>query len=386
MSSQASSRRYRLEFELDAKIKDLNLTSRQASNFIFKIWLDFFKSSSWYFSSSWLVAISLAEYNDIDDNVLAYDDQSDSFDDYNQNVEIAQDVNFLTLAEASTITHSCNHCSDIFTSRNQLFKHLRNACWFDISEQADYTIFVIKLSSIVSTSQENSNVEVFREKTVNRRVIQSIVRFDEINSDYAFREYQYDQATVKLNNNIENIKICIDIDCLVTMIDRKFLTQLLLDVSMQKLASSIFMRDVRDKIVKSDEYMLVSMFFDDLLKSNQTTIDVIEAKMHFIDDFATNMLLANDVIYSQNIKIDFEKRRLIIIKCENLRVSIEIFSRTTSHVKRIIRFRQAYILMFNDLTKMSVIYHDSLFDDRNFLFESHCQYDLEYDDDVYAHY
>ena len=59
MSSQASSRDFRLELELDAKIKDLSLTSRQASSFTFKTWLDFFKSSSWYFSSSWLVAINL---------------------------------------------------------------------------------------------------------------------------------------------------------------------------------------------------------------------------------------------------------------------------------------------------------------------------------------
>ena len=327
----------------------------------------------------------LTEYNDIDDNVFAYDDQSDLLDDYNQNVETAQNVNFLTFAEANTTTHNCNHCNDTFTSRNQLFKHLLNACWFDTSEQTDHAISVIKLSSTVSTSQENSNVETSREKTINRRDIQSIVRFDETNSDYAFREYQYDQATIKLNNNIEDIKICIDIDCFVIMIDRKFLTQLLLDVSMQKLASFISVRNVRDKIVKSDEYMLVNMFFDDLLKLEQTITDVIEAKMHFIDDFASNMLLANDVIYSQNIKIDFEKRRLIVIKCESFRVSIEIFSRITSHVKRIIRFRQTYILMSDDLAKMSIIYHDSLSDDRDFLFEFHCQYDLEYDDDVYVH-
>ena len=62
MSSQTSSRRCRLELELDAKIKSLSLTSRQVSSFTFKTWLDFFKSSSWYFSSSWLVAISLVSW------------------------------------------------------------------------------------------------------------------------------------------------------------------------------------------------------------------------------------------------------------------------------------------------------------------------------------
>ena len=340
----------------------------------------------------------LSEYHDTDDSVLSYENQSDLLDDYSQNVEIAQDVNFLSSAtEVNTDTHSCNHCSSIFTSRNQLFKHLRIACWFsDTSEHADHAVSIIKLtfSFIVSISQRSSNAKILHEKTyefahafssVNRRVIQSIVRFDETNSDYAFREYQYDQATVKLDNSSENIKICIDIDCSVIMIDRKFLTQLLSNVSVQKLASSIFVRSVNDKIVKSDEYMLVSMSFDEMLKFEHAIIDVIEVEMHFIDDFAINILFVNDVIYSQNIKINFEKRHLIIIKCENLRMSIDVFSRITSHVKRIIRSRQTYILQFDDFAKIFVTYHDSFSDDRDFLFESHCQYDLDYDDDVYAH-
>ena len=169
------------------------------------------------------------------------------------------------------------------------------------------------------------------------------------------------------------------------MTDRKFLIQLLFNVFVQKLASSISVRSVNDKIVKSNEFMFVSMTFDEMLKSKHKIIDVIEIEMHFIDDFATNMLFANDVIYSQNIKIDFEKRRLTIIKCENFRVSIDVFSRAISHVKRIIRSRQTYILQFDDFAKILVTYHDFFSDDRDFLFEFHCQYDLEYDDDVYVH-
>ena len=59
MSNQASSRKCRFEFEFDVKIKNLNLTSKQVSNFIFKVWLDFFKINSWYFSNFWLDAINL---------------------------------------------------------------------------------------------------------------------------------------------------------------------------------------------------------------------------------------------------------------------------------------------------------------------------------------
>ena len=350
----------------------------------------------------------LSEYQNIDDDVFLYENQLNLLDDYSQNAEIAQDVNFLTsVTEINTDAHNCTHCNNIFTFRNQLFKHLRIACWFfsDTFEHVNHAILhdnftishadhVVSIIKLLFSFTVSIFIEIFRKEiyefshvffSVNRRVIQFIVRFDEINFDYVFREYQYNQIIVKLDNNIENIKICIDIDCFVIMIDRKFFTQLLFNVSMQKLISFIFVRNVNDKIVKSNEFMFVNMTFDEMFKSKREIIDVIEIEMHFIDDFAINMLLANDVIYSQNIKIDSEKRRFIIIKCENLRVSIDMFSRVISHVKRIIRFRQTYILQFDDFAKIFVTYHDFLFDDKNFLFEFHCQYDLDYDDDVYAH-
>ena len=350
----------------------------------------------------------LSGYQDTDDDVPLYENQSDLLDDYSQNAETAQDVNFLTSAtEISTDAHNCTHCSNIFSSRNQLFKHLRTACWSlsdtfehvshavlhdDLTvSHAGHAVSIVKLSSSLTVSIfiEISRKEIYELShafaSVNRRVIQSFVRFDEVNSDYAFREYQYDQTIVKLDSSIESIKICIDIGCSVTMTDRKFLTQLLFDVFVQKLVSSISVRGVDGKIVKSDEFMLVNMTFDEMLKSKRETTGVIEVEMHFIDDFAANMLLANDVIYSQSIKIDSEKRRFTIAKCEKFRVSIDVLSRAISHVKRIIRSRQTYILQFDDFAKIFVTYHDSLSDDRDFLFEFHCQYDLEYDDDVYAH-
>ena len=287
----------------------------------------------------------LFEYHDIDNNnVFVYDNQFDLFDDYNQNVEIAQNVRFFSFVTKINIdAHNCIHCNNIFTFKNQFFKHLRNACWFfDTFEHVNHDNFIVShVDHVVSII-----ILFFRKRiyefshvffSINRRVIQFIVRFDEINSDYVFREYQYDQTIVKLDNNIENIKICIDIDCFVIMIDRKFFIKLLFDVFVQKLISFIFVRNVNDKIVKSNEFMFVNMTFDEMFKSKHEIIDVIEIEMYFIDDFAINMLLVNDVIYSQNIKIDFEKRRFIIIKCENFRLSIDVFNRIISHVKRIIR-------------------------------------------------
>ena len=327
----------------------------------------------------------LVEYDDTNETNIFYN-ESKLYDDYSHDVDAVKNVNFLTsIAEINLITnHICNNCSDTFASKNQFFKHFRDICW--TFQNVSHVTFVIKLFFVAlsKTSEFLATTKTSKFFLIKRRIIQSIVRFNETNLDYVFREYQYAQTNVRLEDS-DSIKICIDIDCSVTMIERKFFTQLLFDVSIQKLILSISMRDVEKKIVKSNEYMLIKMSFDDTFKSEQFVIDVIKIEIHFIDDFAINLLLANDVIYSENIKINSIKRRLIITNCENFRVSIEIFSRVISNVKRIIRSRQIYILMLDELAEIFVIYHDFLSDDRDFLFEFHCQYDLDYDDDVYAH-
>ena len=303
--------------------------------------------------------------------------QSEYFhDDYNYDLNAVKNVNFLSsIAEVADV-YICQRCFVSFFFRNQLFKHLRHTCWIEV----DFNHVV----SMTSATRSASN------QAENRRLIQFVVVSNQINLDYVFREYQYDKMSMRLKNNQTIINICVDIDNLIIMKERDFFTQLLSNVSVQKLVFFVSVRDVNDKIIKFDEYMKIKMFFDDVLNSKnsvskQSIIDVIDAKIHFIDDFAVNLLLSNDVIYFQNMKIDSKKRRLIIEKCENIRVSFEMHNRSKSHVKRIIRFRQTYTLMSNDLTKISVIYHDLLSNDKDFLFESQCSYDLKYEKKVYAH-
>ena len=103
------------------------------------------------------------------------------------------------------------------------------------------------------------------------------------------------------------------------------------------------MRKVRSKIVKFNEYIKVKILFNDELNNRnidnaQSIIKIIDVKIYFIDDFVVNLLLNNNVIFSQNIKINSKKRCFIINKCKNIRVLLEMLNRFTLHVKRIIRF------------------------------------------------
>lgn len=132
------------------------------------------------------------------------------------------------------------------------------------------------------------------------------------------------------------------------------------------------------------------MSFDDVLFNKKnvdvSTIDVMKIKIHIIDDFDVNLLLNNDVIYFQNIKLNSKKKhRFIIDKCENFRVLLIVQNRIIFHVKRIVCSRKIYILIFDDLIEMLIFYNNSLSNDKNFLFEFQCQYDLNYAKNVYVY-
>ena len=264
-----------------------------------------------------------------------------------------------------------------FFFRNQLFKYFRNKCWFN------FEINHVKSIKSSPTSSSTKKIE-------NRRVIESIVASNEVNSSYVFREYQYEKISTRLKNNKNIIDVCVNSNNFMTMNDKRFFVQQLSNAIIQKLTFFVSMQEVKDKIIKFDEFVKAKMFFDDTLNNKltntfQLVIEVIDVEIHVINDFAANLLLSNDVIYFQNMKINFEKRRLTINKCENFRVSLNIRNRVDAHVKRIIRLRRIYTLLSDDLTEVSITYHDFLSNEKNLFFEPQCQYDLKYEKKVYVH-
>ena len=272
-------------------------------------------------------------------------------------------------------SHVCERCFITFFFKNQLFKHFRNSCW--INFEINY------VKSIKSSSISTKKVE-------NRRVIESIVVSNEANSNYAFREYQYEKISIRLKSNKNIVDVCVNFDNFMIINERKFLIQQLSNAIIQKLTFFVLMRKIKNKIIKFDEFVKIKMFFDDILNNKftnifQSVIEVINVKIYMINDFVVNLLLNNDVIYSQSIKINSKKHRLIINKCENFRVSLNVRNRITSHVKRTIRSQRVYTFMLDDLTEVSITYHDALSNDKNFLFESQCSYELKYENKVYAH-
>jgi len=73
-------------------------------------------------------------------------------------------------------------------------------------------------------------------------------------------------------------------------------------IFVQKMAFSILVREIDDKIIKIDNYIIVKFAFYDKL-NDAFVKKVVTIEIHIIDDFAINLFLDNDVLCLK--KIDF---------------------------------------------------------------------------------
>ena len=139
------------------------------------------------------------------------------------------------------------------------------------------------------------------------------------------------------------------------MIDRSFLQSTLSNHFIQRMIIVISMREINENVIKNDEFIIIKMIFEDFDDKEHSIKDVIIAKLHVIDDFDVNLLIENDVLILKNMIVDLSRRKLIINNCEDLKISIKVKTRKNFHVKRIIRAKQAYIIMFDEIIEISII-------------------------------
>ena len=138
------------------------------------------------------------------------------------------------------------------------------------------------------------------------------------------------------------------------MINRSFLQNILSNHFIQRMITVISIRRINENVIKSDEFIIIKIIFEKIDSKKHSIKNVIIAKLHVINDFDVNLLIKNDVLISKNMIIDLNRRRLIINNCENFEISIKIKIRKNFHVKHIIRAKQTYIIMFNEIIKTSI--------------------------------
>ena len=120
----------------------------------------------------------------------------------------------------------------------------------------------------------------------------------------------------------------------------------------------------------------------DVVDNSITTIIIVE--IHLIDDLKANILVNVDVLKLQKIILNFE-HNIFIINNYNITTTINLINRDKLYIKRIIRNQKTFIVLFNELIKILIIFQDDLSNDKNFLFKFQCFVYLNQNESVYAY-
>ena len=128
-------------------------------------------------------------------------------------------------------------------------------------------------------------------------------------SKYSFRSWKYITIKVRYfpNLSIEELKVSPNSDYGVTLRDYIYLLKNLSELEIKKITLSILVQEVSNKIINIDEYIVVTIYVNNIVDDIARTACLI-IKVHIIDNLKANILISTDTITSQRIYIDFDTK------------------------------------------------------------------------------
>ena len=118
-------------------------------------------------------------------------------------------------------------------------------------------------------------------------------------------------------------------------IDRMFLKRHLPTIMIHQTVPPIKIRGIGSKIHDDFEYVIIDIYLPGKIdeKRNMTHI---KTEFHLINKLKVNILIDMNVMRSENMILNFEKKIFIISTCQNMKIPIFI-QRKSASINRMIR-------------------------------------------------
>ena len=274
---------------------------------------------------------------------------------------------YFTAAEALPAIHTCRECKQSFQSRNALFRHLKDA-W------QSQEVHAATEAQVVNTEAQSET-----------QVIESTSKAS-ATPGYAFRGYHYARTRLKSSPDAkEAMPGCVDTGAGITLLDRLQRTKHFPDSEISKMSSPIRVRGLGNTMHTTDEFVTVTTYSEGELPDGSKAVAKMVMEAHLVDDLKANMLIGNDVLTAQKIKLDPGNGTMTIGSCQNLSTKIEVITKDNPGFKRTVRSKGTVVIPAMSTVSVPVTYRGTIPEDRDFLFEPQCKQDLGHDGGVYAH-
>ena len=153
-------------------------------------------------------------------------------------------------------------------------------------------------------------------KSASHVIIEFTVISDQIKAlSYEFHGKKYVIISVIWSTTSgDKYDICLDTDCFMTLINQGYLRQVLLQTDIKRWTSLMSVHGVRNKIIHTEEYAVIKMYFDRLVKGTPIR-GFITIEVHLVEDLKADILIKTDTLEPQGFVINFDKKTIIIGSC-----------------------------------------------------------------------
>ncbi len=277
-------------------------------------------------------------------------------------------ADFVISTIKSTTTKVCEHCDQNFESENKLHHHL---------EKCSIVQSINKSAAFSVTSKSSSKKK--------RILIESSLKSLQI-INYIFRDWQYITVKVCWSLNESEEDIILDIECIMTIVNHKFIEFIASNTSIQKMTSLISVQDIKNKIHHFNDFVMLITYIHEFLSDDRLTTTCFRWKIHLINDFRIKILLEIDIMITEKMQLDLNKKIFRINSCQEFTVNIFILTRNLSNLKRIVQIKDWIVISSHALLKVSVLVKkNKLSTDRDLIFKSDYDQDLRQTSNLFTH-
>lgn len=115
-------------------------------------------------------------------------------------------------------------------------------------------------------------------------------------------------------------------------------------MKIHKLVSLLLVRRIDDKIIKTNEYVTINVYIDDVDFNRNLVISRFMTKIHLINNLKVNLFLEMNVLKSQKMILNFDHYLVRIDIYKNFIALINVINKTNLYIKRIICVRKTFIV------------------------------------------
>ena len=207
--------------------------------------------------------------------------------------EIFADVNMII----TEFTHHCHECKTFFVSHNKLHDHICIKC----------KLLILSLSPTVS---ENSESTIIESRIKSKKLFR-----------YSFRKWCYVIIRLYLANSIKIDESCLDFDCLIILINWKFLNLQNENMIILIKMISTSVRDFDQN--KYDVTKFIQIMLNMSVKLNEKSVLLkLSCETHVVDNLSANMLIDTDTLDFHEIVINVVKSQIIMNIYQNTIINL----------------------------------------------------------------